>query len=220
MATGIRDGATARTRRPRSRPASATRSSGVTRTLENDVRVARRRVAARSRRRSDGLKDRSTVKDRAADVQLQELERVATSNRTLYEQLLQRFNETRDQQGIVAGRRARRRRRPRRRPCRARRHRSCSPPPASPSPSLLGSLLAVCSSVLDRGPAQRARGREGAGPHHARAWCRTVDRLRRNQRPHQYLREKPLSSYAEAIRGVLDRAQAVQPAEPAQGACW
>ena len=30
-----------------------------------------------------------------------------------------------------------------------------------------------------------------------------VTRLRRNQRPHQYLREKPLSSYAEAVRGVF-----------------
>ncbi len=41
-----------------------------------------------------------------------------------------------------------------------------------------------------------------------------LDRLRRNQRPHQYLREKPLSSYAEAIRGVLTALKLSNPQNP------
>ena len=71
----------------------------VARALENDVRVAATRVAS-IESALGGLKNRNT-QDRAASVQLAELERVALANRTLYEQLLQRFNETRDQQDIV-----------------------------------------------------------------------------------------------------------------------
>ena len=71
----------------------------LARTMENDVRVAASRVAS-IESALGGLKNRNT-QDRAASVQLAELERVALANRTLYEQLLQRFNETRDQQGIV-----------------------------------------------------------------------------------------------------------------------
>jgi capsular exopolysaccharide synthesis family protein len=41
-----------------------------------------------------------------------------------------------------------------------------------------------------------------------------VNRLRRNQRPHQYLREKPLSAYAEAIRGVHTALKLSNPANP------
>ncbi len=75
---------------------------------------------------------------------------MALANRTLYEQLLQRFNETQDQQGIVEAD--------------ARVVAMASPPaaPSSPGPKLfaaagftvsllLGSLLALLLERLDRG---------------------------------------------------------------------
>jgi capsular exopolysaccharide synthesis family protein len=182
----------------------------VVHTLENDVRVAQSRVGT-IEASLGGLKDRNT-QDRAAGVQLAELERVALANRTLYEQLLQRFNETRDQQGIVQAD--------------ARVVAMAAPPsvPSSPGPRmfvaggftvslLLGSLLAILLEVLDRG--LRSAGEiEAALGLTTLGLVPKVSRLRRNQRPHQYLREKPLSSYAEAIRGVLTALKLSNPQNP------
>ena len=182
----------------------------LARTLENEVRVAQSRVSS-VEATLDGLKNRSTV-DRTAQVELSELDRVATSNRTLYEQLLQRFNETRDQQGIVQP---------------DARVVTTAAAPAVPSSFgtkifvaggftvslLLGSLLAVLLEVLDRG--LRSAGEiEGALGLTTLGLVPKVTRLRRNQRPHQYLREKPLSSYAEAIRGVLTALKLSNPQNP------
>ncbi len=182
----------------------------VTRTLENDVKVASVQVAS-VQTALDKLKNRS-AEDRAADVQLQELERVATANRTLYEQLLARFNETQDQQGIVEAD--------------ARVVAKATPPavPSSPGPKLfaaagftvsflLGSLLAILLERLDRG-LRSAREVEAALGLTTLGLVPRVDRLRRKQRPHQYLREKPLSSYAEAIRGVLTALKLSNPQSP------
>ena len=182
----------------------------VARTMENDVRVAASRVAS-IEAALGGLKNRNT-KDRAASVQLAELERVALANRTLYEQLLQRFNETRDQQGIVQAD--------------ARVVAMAAPPavPSSPGPKLfaaagftvslvLGSLLAILLERLDRG-LRSAREVETALGLTTLGLVPRLDRLRRNQRPHQYLREKPLSSYAEAIRGVLTALKLSNPQNP------
>jgi len=182
----------------------------VIHTLENDVRVASTQASS-IQAALDSLKNRN-VKDRAADVQLQELERVATANRTLYEQLLGRFNETQDQQGIVEAD--------------SRIVAVATPPalPSSPGPKLfaaagftvsflLGSLLAVLLERLDRG-LRSAREGEGALGLTTLGLVPRVDRLRRKQRPHQYLREKPLSSYAEAIRGVLTALNLSNPQNP------
>ena len=182
----------------------------VARTMENDVRVAASRVAS-IEAALGGLKSRNT-QDRAASVQLAELERVALANRTLYEQLLQRFNETRDQQGIVQAD--------------ARVVAMAAPPavPSSPGPKifaaagftvslLLGSLLAILLERLDRG-LRSAREVELALGLTTLGLVPRLDRLRRNQRPHQYLREKPLSSYAEAIRGVLTALKLSNPQSP------
>ena len=182
----------------------------VARTMENDVRVAASRVAS-IEAALGGLKNRNT-KDRAASVQLAELERVALANRTLYEQLLQRFNETRDQQGIVQAD--------------AQVVAMAAPPavPSSPGPKIfaaagftvslvLGSLLAILLERLDRG--LRSAGEvETALGLTTLGLVPRLDRLRRNQRPHQYLREKPLSSYAEAIRGVLTALKLSNPQNP------
>ena len=182
----------------------------VARTMENDVRVAASRVAS-IEAALGGLKNRNT-KDRAASVQLAELERVALANRTLYEQLLQRFNETRDQQGIVQAD--------------AQVVAMAAPPavPSSPGPKIfaaagftvslvLGSLLAILLERLDRG-LRSAREVETALGLTTLGLVPRLDRLRRNQRPHQYLREKPLSSYAEAIRGVLTALKLSNPQNP------
>lgn len=184
--------------------------SRVTHTLENDVKVASVQVGS-IQSSLDKLKNRS-AEDRAADVQLQELDRVATANRTLYEQLLARFNETQDQQGIVEAD--------------ARVVAKASPPvtPSSPGPKLfaaagftvsflLGSLMAVLLERLDRG-LRSAREVESALGLTTLGLVPRVDRLRRKQRPHQYLREKPLSSYAEAIRGVLTALRLSNPQNP------
>ncbi len=184
--------------------------SRVTHTLENDVKVASVQVAS-IQSALDKLKSRST-QDRVADVQLQELDRVALANRTLYEQLLARFNETQDQQGIVEAD--------------ARVVAKASPPvsPSSPGPKLfaaagftvsflLGSLMAVLLERLDRG-LRSAREVESALGLTTLGLVPRVDRLRRKQRPHQYLREKPLSSYAEAIRGVLTALRLSNPQNP------
>ena len=182
----------------------------VLRTLENDVRVASSRVASVESALS-GIKSQNT-QDRAASVQLAELERVALANRTLYEQLLQRFNETRDQQGIVQAD--------------ARVVAMAAPPaiPSSPGPKLfaaagftvsllLGSVLAILLERLDRG-LRSSREVEAALGLTTLGLVPRLDRLRRNQRPHQYLREKPLSSYAEAIRGVLTALKLSNPQSP------
>jgi polysaccharide biosynthesis transport protein len=182
----------------------------VTRTLENDVKVAASRVASVEAELA-GLKDRN-VKDRGAEVKLAELERVALANRTLYEQLLQRYNETRDQQGIVEA------------DARVVSLASAPVAPSTPGPKifaaagftvsfLLGSVLAILLERLDRG-LRSAREVEGALGLTTLGLVPRLDRLRRGQRPHQYLREKPLSSYAEAIRGVLTALKLSNPADP------
>jgi len=179
-------------------------------TLDNDVRVAQTRVSS-IEGQLGGLKTEA-AQNRQANVELQELERVATSNRTLYEQLLGRFKETSDQQGIIEP---------------DARVVAMAAPPVSPSTPgaklfaaggftisfLLGSLLALLLDRLDRG-LRSAREVENALGLTTLGLVPRVDRLRRNQRPHQYLREKPLSSYAEAIRGVHTALKLSNPGNP------
>jgi capsular exopolysaccharide synthesis family protein len=182
----------------------------VIRTLDNDVKVASTRVAS-IEGQLGGVKNRS-VSERSSEVQLRELERVALTNRTLYEQFLQRFKETRDQQDIVEP---------------DARIVSVAAPPVVPSTPgkklfaavgftvsfLLGSALALVLERLDSG-LRSAREVESALGLTTLGLVPRVNRLRRNQRPHQYLREKPLSAYAEAIRGVHTALKLSNPANP------
>lgn len=178
--------------------------------LENDVKVASTRLAA-IESQLGGVKNRS-VQDREVEVELRELERVAQSSRALYEQFLQRFKETSEQQQIVEPD--------------ARIVSVAAPPvvPSTPGPKifvaagfavsfLFGSLLALLLERMDRG-LRSAREVEGALGLQTLGLVPRVDRLRRNQRPHQYLREKPLSSYAEAVRGVLTALKLANPDDP------
>ncbi len=66
--------------------------------LENEVAVSRSRVGVLER----GLRnlERRASESEHARVQLRELAREATANRTLYESFLSRFKETREQEGI------------------------------------------------------------------------------------------------------------------------
>ena len=73
--------------------------SRISTVLENDVAVASAR-ARTIESQLGGLKTRST-ENRGAEVRLRELERQATTSRSLYEAFLARFKETREQQEIV-----------------------------------------------------------------------------------------------------------------------
>lgn len=182
----------------------------VTRQLQNEATVAQTRLSAIESQLAS-MTNR-TVKDREAEVKLRELERVATTNRTLYEQFLQRFKETREQEEIVEP---------------DARVVAVAAPPVSPStPStkvfaaagftlsfLLGSMLALLLERLDRGLRSAKEVEEALGVG-TLGLVPKVERLRRNQRPHQYLREKPLSAYAEAIRGVHTALKLSNPGNP------
>lgn len=182
----------------------------IARQLDNDVRVAATRVAS-IEGQLNSMTSR-TVKDRGAEVQLRELERVAATNRTLYEQFLQRFKETTEQKDIVEP---------------DARVVTVAAPPVSPSTPgtkifaaggftisfLLGSILALLLERLDSGLRSAKEVEEALGLGTLGLVPR-VERLRRNQRPHQYLREKPLSSYAEAIRGVHTALKLSNPSQP------
>ena len=100
----------------------------------------------------------------------------------------------------------------RHRPCRARRGRRSSRRQGSRCP-WCWARLAILLERLDRG-LRSAREVETALGLTTLGLVPRLDRLRRNQRPHQYLREKPLSSYAEAIRGVLTALKLSNPQNP------
>ncbi|MFO1037172.1 MAG: polysaccharide biosynthesis tyrosine autokinase [Geminicoccaceae bacterium] len=182
----------------------------ITQVLDNDVRVASARVAT-IQGQLDGLSTRNS-KDKEAAIHLHELERVAQSNQELYAQLLQRLQETKQQEGLIDP---------------DVRVVNVAAPPTSPSTpgtkliaaagftisAMLASLLALLLEGLDRG-LRSAREVEhtlglptiGLVPH--------LDRLKRNQKPHQYLLEKPLSAYAEAIRSILTALKLSSPTDP------
>jgi capsular exopolysaccharide synthesis family protein len=166
--------------------------------LENDVRVVQARVGTIESQLS-GLKGRS-AKDRQAEVKLRELERQADAARQLYQSVLQRSKETREEEQLVEP---------------DARIVSRATPPLAPSSfgpkvyllvGLTGSLL--ISSAL-------AILLEGLGKGLRSA--REVERLtglpllslvpeipgRRRHKPHHYLLEKPLSVYAEAVGAVF-----------------
>lgn len=166
--------------------------------LQNDVDEVAARVASLEAA-IGGLRDRST-ENRNAEVQLRELQRQADSARSVYETVLARAREIREQQGVADPD--------------ARVVALATPPnrPSTPSPKLfaaggllasglLGALLALLLDRLDRG-LRSAREVEGSLGLATLALVPKLDRLKRNQRPYQYLLDKPLSAYTESIRGI------------------
>jgi capsular exopolysaccharide synthesis family protein len=182
----------------------------VGRTLDNDVQIASIRVAS-IENSLRGLTSRS-VEAGSASVQLQELGRVAAANRTLYEQLLQRASETRDQQAMTQAD--------------AQLVTAASTPvlPVTPSPKLfaaagltvsllVGAFLALLLDRLD-GTMRSAAAVERALGLRTLGLVPRVRRLRRDQRAHHYLLAKPLSLYAESVRGVYAALRQTDPEHP------
>ncbi len=170
----------------------------VTTVLENDVAVASARAQTIESQLS-GLKTRSTT-NREAEVRLRELERQAVTTRTLYEAFLSRFKETREQQEIVEP---------------DLRLVAIAAPPTRPSTpgaklfagagllasGMLATILALLLDRLDRG-LRSAREVEAALGLPTLALVPRLDKLKRGQKPYQYLMDKPLSAYTESIRSI------------------
>lgn len=166
--------------------------------LQNDVSVAATRVAALEAELG-GMRDRST-ENRGAEVRLRELQRQADTTRNLYEAFLARSKEMREEQEVAEP---------------DARVVALATPPSSPSTpgaklfaagglvasGLIASLLALLLDRLDRG-LRSAREVEASLGLGTLALVPLLDRLKRNQRPYQYLIDKPLSAYTESIRGI------------------
>jgi succinoglycan biosynthesis transport protein ExoP len=175
----------------------------IIRTLENEVRVQETGIRA-IESEIDKLSNRTTV-DRGVGVKLRQLEREAQATRQLYESLLDRFKETTEQQKIIEAD--------------AKVISMAAPPekPSTPGPMLfgavgftaslmLGTLLALLLERLDSG-LRSGKQVEAALGLPALGLVPRVERLKRNQKPHQYLIAKPLSAYAEAIRAIYTSMQ-------------
>jgi len=170
----------------------------VVQTLENDLQVTSTRIATIEGQL--GNVKSQNVTDQTAEVRLAQYERQAESIRTIYENFLNRFKETREQLEIVQPD--------------VRIVSVASPPtrPTTPGKRIfaagglvvsfgLAALLAIVLDRFDRGirSARQIESRLGLS---TLSLVPRLDRLKKNQKPYQYLMEKPLSAYAEALRGV------------------
>jgi succinoglycan biosynthesis transport protein ExoP len=170
----------------------------VTTSLENDVAVAAARVRT-IESQLGGMKSR-TNENREAEVRLRELERQAQVARQLYESFLTRSKEVDEQHEIVEP---------------DARLISMASPPGSPSTPgtrlftaagfaisfVLSALLALLLDRLDKG-LRSAREVEAALGLQALALMPRLERLKRGQKPYQYLMEKPLSAFTESVRAI------------------
>lgn len=170
----------------------------VVRGLQSDAQVARARVAVIERQLGT-LKSQSDV-DQASGVRLGELERQATVARTLYEEFLRSAQENRELMEIVQP------------DARIVAQATAPTSPSSPGEEIFavaglivsfigGSLVAIVLDRMDRGlrsakEVERLLGLPTLG------LVPLLDKLKKNQKPYQYLMDKPLSAYTEAIRGV------------------
>jgi capsular exopolysaccharide synthesis family protein len=175
----------------------------IVKSLENEVKVLASGVAT-IENEIENLKDETTA-DRETSVKLRELERQAQASRQLYESFLERFKETKEQQDIVEA------------DAKVISVAAAPDKPSTPGPKLfgavgftasmmLGTLLALLLERLDNG-LRSAKQIEQALGLPALALVPRLDRLKRNQKPHQYLMAKPLSAYAESIRALYTSLQ-------------
>lgn len=167
----------------------------IIRALEDEVMVARRRQRALEES-LDEAKSQSAVIGQAG-IQLAELEREAAANRTIYETFLTRLTETREQQDLLQA------------DARVISAAFVPEEPSFPKPRLMvvsgfgaslmmGVLLAFLTEHLDRSVRTGRHLEEMLGV----SSLGLVPSIRPRQKHHQYLLEKPLSEYAEAIRSV------------------
>jgi len=174
----------------------------IVRNLENEMALA----GVREQALDDGLekaKERSAALERAS-VQLRQLEREADATRSLYQTFLTRLKQTEQQQGVL-------------RPD-AQLISMASVPvePSYPKPKLMiafgftsslmfGGLLAFLVEYLDRSLRTSRQLEDAVGI--ATLGHVPATRRRRGQKLHEYLLEKPLSAYAEAILSVRKTVQ-------------
>ena len=170
----------------------------ITTVLQNDVSVAATRLAT-IQSQLDSYTSR-TNENREAGIKLQELQRQADSTRALYEASMTRSKEVGEQQEIAEPD--------------AKLVGIATPPnrPSTPgailfaaagflASGMLAGLLALLLDRLDRG-LRSAREVETALGLPTLALVPKLDKLKRGQRPYQYLMDKPLSAYTEAVRGI------------------
>jgi polysaccharide biosynthesis transport protein len=170
----------------------------VVQRLENDLRVTSTRIATIEGQL--GNVKSQNVTDQSAEVRLAQYERQAESVRAIYESFLSRFKETREQLEIVQPD--------------VRIVSVANPPtrPSTPGKRLyaaaglvvsfgLASILAIVLDRFDRG-IRSSRQIESKLGMSTLSLVPRLDKLKKNQKPYQYLMEKPLSAYAEALRGV------------------
>jgi polysaccharide biosynthesis transport protein len=169
----------------------------VIRGLENELAVASSQVAALEEHLEQAK--RHIVENRAAQVDLRELEREAEANRLLYTTVLNRYKELNEQQDLAeAG---------------ARVISSATAPsrPSFPQPKLmiavgftgslmLGMLFAIAAEGLESGLRSGRQVEQVLGVPHL-GLVPKVTGLK-GEKPHQYLMKKPRSAYAEAVRAV------------------
>ena len=143
--------------------------------------------------------------DREAEVKLSQLQSQADASKSLYQSFLQRYKEMKEQTDLVEA---------------DSQVISQAAPPAKPSTpgpllfgavgftasTMLGTLLALLLEKLDSGMRSAGQIESGLGLA-ALGLVPRLERLRRNQKPHQYLIAKPLSAYAEAIRSIYTSMQ-------------
>ncbi len=171
--------------------------------VSNEVQASQARVDT-IQQQLDTL-TKQNQQERDLEVQLRQLEREADANQQLYQTFLERFKETREQQGTVDSD--------------SRVISTAMPPtkPSTPGPVLfgavgftasmmLGTLLALLLERLDSG-LRSARQVEQVLDLPALGLVPRLERLKRSQKPHQYLISKPLSAYAEAIRAIYTSLQ-------------
>jgi succinoglycan biosynthesis transport protein ExoP len=175
----------------------------IMKSLENEVKVLSSGVAS-VEGEINSLKEETTA-DRETSVKLRELERQAQANRQLYESFLERFKETKEQQDIVEA------------DSKVISIAAAPDKPSTPGPMLfgavgftasmmLGTLLALLLERLDSGIRSSKQVEQALGLP-ALALVPRLERLKRHQKPHQYLLAKPLSAYAESIRALYTSLQ-------------
>ena len=175
----------------------------ILKTIENDAEVTASRIKALEQ--EIVAVSTGTSLDREVSVKLRELERDADASRNIYNSFLERYKEMADQQELIEAD--------------AKVVSTAAPPsrPSTPGAKLfgavgftaslmLGTLLALLLERFDNG-LRSARQVEQALGLPALGLVPKVGRLRRGQKPHQYLLSKPLSAYAEAVRAAYTSLQ-------------
>lgn len=169
----------------------------IIRGLENELEVASSRESALEEHLDQAKQH--IGQNRAAQVNLRELEREAEANRLLYTTVLNRYKELNEQEDLAeAG---------------ARVISSATAPirPSFPQPKLmiavgftgslmLGMLFAIAAEGLESGLRSGRQVEQVLGVPHL-GLVPKITGLK-GEKPHQYLMKKPRSAYAEAVRAV------------------